>query len=86
MGRGHFSLIERDGAGGEYPLRTATVTIEEAGGQVTRFDGSAFEIDSRETLATNGLVHNALLHEFQEIFAGRGLDPLPDPRDYQRGR
>jgi myo-inositol-1(or 4)-monophosphatase len=58
--------------------------VEEAGGKVSRFDGSAFQIDSRETLASNGLVHEALVHEFQEIFAGRGLDPLPDPRAYQR--
>jgi myo-inositol-1(or 4)-monophosphatase len=60
--------------------------IEEAGGKVTRFDGSPFQIDSRETLASNGLVHEALLHEFQEIFAGRGLDPLPDPREYAAQR
>lgn len=58
--------------------------IEEAGGTVTRFDGSPFRIDSSETLASNGLVHDALLHEFREIFAGRGLDALPDPRVYQR--
>ena len=58
--------------------------IEEAGGKVTRFDGSPFHIDSRETLASNGHVHDALLHEFQEIFAGRGLEDLPDPRAYQR--
>ena len=58
--------------------------VEEAGGKVSRFDGSAFQLDSRETLASNGLVHDALVHEFQEIFAGRGLDPLPDPRAYQR--
>jgi myo-inositol-1(or 4)-monophosphatase len=58
--------------------------VEEAGGKVSRFDGSPFEIDSRETLASNGLVHEALLREFAEIFAGRGLDPLPDPREYQR--
>jgi myo-inositol-1(or 4)-monophosphatase len=58
--------------------------VEEAGGKVSRFDGSAFQIDSRETLASNGLVHETLVHEFQEIFAGRGLDPLPDPRAYQR--
>src|SRR6202140_5319338 len=50
---------------------------EEAGGKVSRFDGSPFELDSHETLASNGLVHEALLHEFQEIFAGRGLTPLP---------
>jgi myo-inositol-1(or 4)-monophosphatase len=58
--------------------------VEEAGGKVSRFDGAPFEIDSRETLASNGLVHEALLREFKEIFAGRGLDPLPDAREYRR--
>jgi myo-inositol-1(or 4)-monophosphatase len=60
--------------------------IEEAGGKVTRFDGSPFQIDSRETLASNGLVHEALLQEFQQIFAGRGLEPIPDPREYAKSR
>ena len=58
--------------------------VEEAGGKVTRFDGSPFELNSRETLASNGLLHEALLAEFKEIFAGRGMEPLPDPRKYQR--
>jgi len=58
--------------------------VEEAGGKVTRFDGSPFQLDSRETLASNGLVHDALLQEFKEIFAGRGLDPLPDARVSER--
>jgi myo-inositol-1(or 4)-monophosphatase len=58
--------------------------VGEAGGKVSRFDGSPFEIDSRETLASNGLVHDALVHEFQEIFAGRGLTPLPEPSEYKR--
>jgi myo-inositol-1(or 4)-monophosphatase len=57
--------------------------LEEAGGKVSRFDGSPFELNSRETLASNGLLHDALLHEFQQIFAGRGLEPLPDPREYK---
>jgi myo-inositol-1(or 4)-monophosphatase len=56
--------------------------VEEAGGKVTRFDGSPFVIDSRETVASNGLIHEALVKEFEEIFAGRGLEPLPDPRTY----
>jgi myo-inositol-1(or 4)-monophosphatase len=56
--------------------------VEEAGGKASRFDGSPFQLDSKETLASNGLVHDALLHEFQEILAGRGLEPLPDPRRY----
>ncbi len=58
--------------------------VEEAGGKVTRFDGSPFELNSLETVASNGLLHEALLHEFQEIFAGRGMEPLPDPRQYKR--
>jgi myo-inositol-1(or 4)-monophosphatase len=58
--------------------------IEEAGGKVTRFDGSPFRIDSSETLGSNGLVHDALVQEFQQIFEGRGLDALPDPKVYQR--
>lgn len=58
--------------------------VEEAGGRVSSFDGSAFQLNSRETLASNGSVHDAIVQEFQAIFAGRDLDPLPDPRLYQR--
>jgi myo-inositol-1(or 4)-monophosphatase len=57
--------------------------VQEAGGKVTRFDGSPFEINSRETLASNGVIHQALIEEFAAIFAGRGLDALPDPREYK---
>jgi myo-inositol-1(or 4)-monophosphatase len=58
--------------------------VEEAGGKVTRFDGSLFEINSRETVASNGLLHDALLREFEDIFAGRGLEALSDPRVYEK--
>ncbi len=60
--------------------------VEEAGGKVTDLSGGAFQIASRETLATNGLVHDALIHEFEEIFAGRGLEELPNPVDYAKVR
>jgi myo-inositol-1(or 4)-monophosphatase len=60
--------------------------VEEAGGKVTDFSGGAFQIASRETVATNGLVHSALLSEFQEIFAGRGLEALPSPVSYAKDR
>jgi myo-inositol-1(or 4)-monophosphatase len=53
---------------------------EEAGGRVTDFHGGPFQLNSRETVASNGLIHEELLHEFEQIFAGRGLEPLPDPR------
>jgi myo-inositol-1(or 4)-monophosphatase len=58
--------------------------VEEAGGKVTRFDGSPFELNSHETLASNGLLHEGLMQEFEDIFAGRAQEPLPDPRTYER--
>jgi len=60
--------------------------LEEAGGRVTRFDGQPFLIDSRETLASNGRVHEALLKEFQAIFSGEGLEQLPSVGDYVKVR
>ncbi len=56
--------------------------VEEAGGRVTDFSGGPFQIASRETVASNGLIHDALLAEFQAIFAGRGLEELPSPVAY----
>jgi myo-inositol-1(or 4)-monophosphatase len=72
-----FNLNSWDTAAG-------VLIVEEAGGKVSRFDGSPFKLDSSETLASNGLVHEALVHEFREIFAGRGLVPLPEPGEYKR--
>ena len=59
--------------------------ILEAGGRVTRFDGSPWRItDSRETLASNTLIHEELLVEFDAIFKGRDLEPLPSPVEYTK--
>jgi myo-inositol-1(or 4)-monophosphatase len=60
--------------------------VEEAGGRVSGFDGQPFRIDSRETLASNGLVHQDLLVEFDAIFRGRDLEPLPSPVEYAQQR
>jgi myo-inositol-1(or 4)-monophosphatase len=60
--------------------------VQEAGGMVTRFDGSAFRLDSREVLASNGLIHRELITNFEEIFAGRGLEELPSVAEYVRTR
>ena len=60
--------------------------VEEAGGKVTDFHGGPFQLNSRETLASNGLVHEALLREFESIFGGRGLEPLPDLAEYKSTR
>jgi myo-inositol-1(or 4)-monophosphatase len=60
--------------------------VEEAGGRITDFSGGPFQIASRETLASNGLVHEALIREFQQIFAGRGLEELVSPVAYAKER
>ena len=51
--------------------------VQEAGGTVTRFDGSPFNVDSRETLASNTVIHEELIHCFKEIYAGHNLTALP---------
>ena len=60
--------------------------VEEAGGKVTDFSGSPFRIESREVVASNGLLHADLLREFQAIFEGRGLEELPSAVEYARTR
>jgi myo-inositol-1(or 4)-monophosphatase len=60
--------------------------VQEAGGRVTRFDGAPFRLDSREVVATNGLIHEEVLTNFREIFAGRGLEPLPSAVEYSKTR
>lgn len=74
-----FNLNPWDTAGG-------VLMVEEAGGRVTDFAGGPFQISSRETLASNGVVHEQLIAEFQAIFAGRGLEELPSPVAYAEGR
>jgi myo-inositol-1(or 4)-monophosphatase len=60
--------------------------VLEAAGRVTRFDGTPFRLDSREVLATNRLIHDEVLATFSDIFAGRGLEPLPSPIEYAKTR
>jgi myo-inositol-1(or 4)-monophosphatase len=60
--------------------------IEEAGGLVTDFSGGEFNLDSREVLASNGVIHNELVGLFNDMFAGRDLSPIPTPQDFARRR
>ena len=60
--------------------------VEEAGGRVTDFSGQHFRLDSREILASNGLIHEELTGLFQDMFAGRGLAPIPTPQEFARRR
>jgi myo-inositol-1(or 4)-monophosphatase len=60
--------------------------VEEAGGRVTDFAGNPFKLDSREILASNGLIQAELVDLFREMFAGRGLSPIPTPQEFARRR
>jgi myo-inositol-1(or 4)-monophosphatase len=60
--------------------------IQEAGGRVTDFSGGPFRLDSRETLASNGLIHGELVGLFKDMFAGRGLTPIPTPQEFAARR
>jgi len=60
--------------------------VEEAGGRVTDFAGEHFRLDSRETLASNGLIHAELMSFFAEMFAGRNLSPIPTAKEFAAHR
>jgi myo-inositol-1(or 4)-monophosphatase len=60
--------------------------VTEAGGTMSGFDGSPFKLDSREILATNGLLREELLGFFTEMFAGRDLEPIPTPAEFAARR
>jgi myo-inositol-1(or 4)-monophosphatase len=60
--------------------------VEEAGGRVTDFSGGKFKLDSREVLASNGLIHDELVSLFSDMFAGRELTPIPTPQEFAQRR
>jgi myo-inositol-1(or 4)-monophosphatase len=60
--------------------------VEEAGGQVTDFAGDHFHLDSREVLASNGLIHKELVVLFEDMFAGRNFGPMTTPQEYAAQR
>ena len=60
--------------------------VEEAGGKITRFDGSPFLLNSDEVFATNGLIHAEMQALFSDMFAGRNLEPIPTPAEFAARR
>jgi myo-inositol-1(or 4)-monophosphatase len=53
---------------------------------VTDFAGNHFKLDSREILASNGLIHDELVDLFETMFAGRELSPIPTPQEFAARR
>ena len=60
--------------------------VTEAGGSMTSFDGSPFRLNSKEVLATNGLLREELLGLFEDMFAGHALEPIPTPAEFAARR
>ena len=44
-----------------WDLAAGTLIVQEAGGQITRWNGSAFSIEGKELLASNGRLHEEML-------------------------
>ena len=63
-----------------------SLLVEEAGGKITHFDGGPFTLDSREVFATNGLIHAEMQALFEDMFAGRNLEPIPTPAEFAARR
>ncbi|CAN5477607.1 inositol monophosphatase family protein [soil metagenome] len=63
-----------------------SLLVTEAGGTMSQFNGGKFALDSREVLATNGLILPELKHIFTEMFAGRELETIPTPAEFARRR
>ena len=43
-----------------------SLIVQEAGGAMSDFSGEPFSIQGTETLASNGKIHEAMLHAIQE--------------------
>ncbi len=60
--------------------------VEEAGGEITRFDGSKFQLNSKEVLAANGNIGGELREVFRKMFAGEDMEAIPTPREFRERR
>lgn len=63
-----------------------SLLVTEAGGSMSRFDGSTFRLDSKEILATNGLLKDEMVALFRAMFAGEELEPIPTPAEFAAAR
>ena len=69
-----------------WDISAGYLLVEEAGGRITRFDGSKFQLNSDEVFATNGLIHDEMRVLFDDMFAGRNLEPIPTPQEFAARR
>jgi myo-inositol-1(or 4)-monophosphatase len=60
--------------------------VAEAGGTLSYFDGSPFQLASKEILATNGCIYSELVQLFADVFAGRNIGSVVTPQEYMSSR
>ena len=63
-----------------WDMAAGVLLVREAGGAVSDMHGGPFNIRGSHTLADNGLLHQPMLREFEEVFSGRYRVPLPEMR------
>jgi myo-inositol-1(or 4)-monophosphatase len=62
-----------------WDVAAGALLVTEAGGTITYFDGSPFKLESKQILASNGLIHKELMTVFADLFAGRNITPVMTP-------
>lgn len=60
-----------------WDMAAGVILIEEAGGAVTAYDGSAFQIEAGRIMATNGQIHSALSRELLQVKPLPEFSPMP---------
>jgi myo-inositol-1(or 4)-monophosphatase len=61
-----------------WDMAAGMLLVSEAGGNVSRMDGSPAPVDSADILADNGHVHEEMLSLFAEVFRGELRHRLPE--------
>lgn len=64
-----------------WDMAAGVIIIEEAGGRVTAYDQSPFQINTGRILATNGRIHAALSHELLQVKPLPEFDPTKFAKD-----
>jgi myo-inositol-1(or 4)-monophosphatase len=57
-------------------MAAGVVLVEEAGGQVTAYEGTPFDISSGRILATNGRIHTTLSYVLTQVQPWEGFQPI----------
>jgi myo-inositol-1(or 4)-monophosphatase len=60
-----------------WDMAAGTLMVEEAGGKTSGMLGESTDVRGRYVVADNGLIHEELLREFRDIFAGRHRHDMP---------